>query len=172
LSLRPVFARASWGFTPAWSKERIPPASRRPPINARCETITQNGMFKDAYRYRRALMPIDGYFEWHDIFANLKNKQPYAIAMKNHSPFALAAIWEDWRDRTTVEIVKTFAVVTCEPNVMMRRIHDRMPVILQRKDYERWFSDEPDPRDLMKPFDSELMKMWPISRQVGKQQHS
>ena len=49
----------------------------------------------------------------------------------------------------------------------MATIHDRMPVILEPKDYRRWLSDEPDPRDLMKPFPAELMKMWPIDRKVG-----
>lgn len=129
-------------------------------------------MFKDAYRSRRALMPIDGFFEWKDIFGTGKNKEPYAISMKDDSPFALAAIWEDWRDRQTGEIVKTFAVVTREPNVIMSRIHDCMPVILRPDDYARWLSDEGDPRDLMKPFPSDLMKLWPIGKKVGRYENN
>lgn len=50
---------------------------------------------------------------------------------------------------------------------MMASIHDRMPVILHRKDYERWLGDEEDPADFLVPFPSELMKMWPIGRAVG-----
>jgi putative SOS response-associated peptidase YedK len=92
--------------------------------------------------------------------------------MKDDSPFAIAAIWETWRDLDTKEEIRTFAVVTCEPNVMMPRIHDRTPVILQRKDWDRWLSDEPNPRDLMRPLDSELMKMWLIGRKVGKQDNN
>lgn len=76
---------ANWGCV----RRRGPsPTGQRPPINARSETIATNGLFKFAYQSRRALMPIDGYFEWKDIFGTGKNKQPYAIAMANDAPFA------------------------------------------------------------------------------------
>ncbi len=159
----PVFKSARWGLMPRWFK----PGGQRPPINARAETITTNAMFKNAYRSRRCLVPVDGYFEWHDIFGTQKNKQPYAIAMKSGEPFALAGIWEDWRDPNTQLEVRTFAIITCDANEMMSKIHDRMPVILSRKDYDRWLSDEPDPRDLLVPYPSDEMHMWPISRDIG-----
>ncbi|MBY2944213.1 MULTISPECIES: SOS response-associated peptidase [Rhizobium] len=158
----PVFASARWGLMPAWMK----PGGRPPPINARCEGIATNGLFRSAYRSRRCLVPINGFFEWKDIFGTGKNKQPYAIAMADGSPFALAGIWEIWRSPEGVD-VRNFAIVTCEPNAMMAQIHDRMPVVLHREDYERWLSPEPDPTDLMKPFPAELMTMWPIGRNVG-----
>lgn len=112
-------------------------------------------------------MPINGFFEWKDIFGTGKNKQLYAIAMTDDSPFALAGIWDTWRDPATSAEVRNFAVVTCAPNEMMASIHDRMPVILHREDYERWLSPEPDPDDLMKPFPASQMKMSPIGRKVG-----
>jgi hypothetical protein len=62
-------------------------------INARSETVATNGLFKWSYQQRRALMPIDGFFEWKDIYGTGKDKQPNAIAMKSGEPFALAAIW-------------------------------------------------------------------------------
>jgi putative SOS response-associated peptidase YedK len=96
-------------------------------------------------------MPIDGFFEWKDIHGTGKNKQPYAIAMKNGSPFALAAVWDTWRDPLTGEDRRTFCVLTCEPNEMMATIHNRMPVVLGPADNHRWLMDE-DPRDLLKPF--------------------
>lgn len=163
----PVWRRALWGFRPAWSKAPKP-GDRPPPINARGETVATNGMFKDAYRRRRALLPIaGGYFEWQDIHGTGKNKQPYAIAMADESPFCMAAIWETWRDRETNLELRTFAIVTCAPNSLMATIHDRMPVILHPEDYARWLSDDPDPGDLIKPYPSELMKMWKIGRDVG-----
>ena len=106
-------------------------------INARSETVAANGMFKFAYRQRRALMPIDGFFEWKDIFGTGRNKRPYAIAMEDGSPFAPAAIWETWRDPATGEDIMTFCVLTCEPNEMMATIHNRMPVIVHPTDYDR-----------------------------------
>ncbi len=75
--------------------------------------------------------------------------------MKSGEPFALAAIWDSWRDAQGEEH-RTFAVLTCPPNEMIATIHDRMPVILHPEDYTRWLSDlEPDPHDLLKPFPSD-----------------
>jgi putative SOS response-associated peptidase YedK len=59
-------------------------------------------------------------------------------------------------------------VITTDANELVGDIHDRMPTILAPKDYTRWLSDEPDPRDLMHPFPSGLMRMWPISTRVNK----
>ncbi|OHV80359.1 SOS response-associated peptidase [Ensifer sp. LCM 4579] len=161
----PTFVSARWGLILRWIKEQRP--GRPPPINARCEGISTSGMFKDAYRRRRCLIPIDGFFEWKDIHGTGRNKQPYAIAMKSGEPFALAGIWETWRDPATDEDIRTFCVITCPANDMVAAIHDRMPVVLHKEDYERWLSVEPDPYELMKPFPPELMTMWPIDRKVG-----
>lgn len=79
-----MFVSAKWGLIPSWQKEA---GSRRPPsINARSGTNATSGMFKRAYASRRCLIPIDGYFEWRDIHGTGKDKQPYAIAMKDGSP--------------------------------------------------------------------------------------
>jgi putative SOS response-associated peptidase YedK len=160
----PVFISARWGLVPRWFK----PGDLLPPINARSEGIATSGMFKSAYRSHRCLVPIDGFFEWRDIYNTGKNKQPYAIAMKSGEPFALAGIWESWSDPETNQEVKTFSIITCEPNDMMAQIHNRMPVILHRKDYGRWLSEEPDPRYLLVPYPSAEMAMWPIGRDVNK----
>lgn len=159
-----AFTSARWGFRPHWMRKM---GDGPMPINAKSETVATSKMFGAAYRSRRGLMPIDGYFEWHDRFGTGKDKQPYAIAMRDGSPFALAAIWQDWRDPETGDVIKTFAVVTCPPNEMMAAIHDRMPVILAPEDYNRWMFDE-DPADLMRPFPSGRMTMWKIDRKVGK----
>ena len=80
------FMRAWWGLIPSWVKEAKPKIK---PINAKCEGISTNAMFKSAYRSRRALMPIDGFFEWKATKGE-NVKQAYAIAMKDGSPFAVA----------------------------------------------------------------------------------
>lgn len=160
----PVFAMARWGFIPHFAKAANEGFKH---INARGETAATNGIFKRAYAARRALMPVTGYFEWHDKFGTGKNKQPYAIAMASGEPFCLAAIWQAWRNPATGDQMRSFCIITCEPNEMMATIHDRMPVILQREDYDRWLGTEPDPRDLLRPFPAHLMKMWPVDRKVG-----
>lgn len=157
------FMRATWGLIPRWVREARPKVK---PINAKAETVATNGMFKHAYRSRRALMPIDGFYEWRATKGE-KVKQPFAIAMKDGSPFTLAAIWEKWRNPQTGLEDKTFAVVTSEANELVGEIHNRMPVIIAPEDRDRWLSEEPDPRDLLRPFPSELMAIWPISRRVN-----
>jgi putative SOS response-associated peptidase YedK len=129
--------------------------------------MANTGMFKKVYASRRCLVPTDGFFEWKDIFSTGKNKQPYAIAMKSGEPFALAGIWETWRNPETDEEIRTFSVITCPRNAMRAGIHDRMPVILHPEDYECWLSIETDSFDLMKPFPAERMTMWKIDRKVG-----
>jgi putative SOS response-associated peptidase YedK len=83
-----------------------------------------------------------------------------AIAMKNAQPFGIGGLWENWKDPISGEWIRTFAVVA--------EIHDRMPLILAPGDYNRWLSEEPDPRDLLRPFPAEPMRMWPISTRVNK----
>ena len=123
-------------------------------------------MFRDAYRRRRCIMPVDLFFEWKAI-KSARAKQPYAIGMKDGSAFGLAGLWENWKDPTTDEWIRTFAVLTTEANELVAEIHDRMPVILRPEDYDRWLGVEPDPRDLLRPFPPELMRMWPISTRVN-----
>ncbi len=114
------FVSAKWGLVPGWARDD---SGRPPPVNARCETIATNGMFRKAYASRRCLVPVDGYFEWQNLDASGKKKQPYAIAMKDDEPFAMAGIWEEYSDKVTGELIRTFAIATCEPNEMMATIH-------------------------------------------------
>ena len=123
--------------------------------------------FHDAYRRRRCIVPVDGFFEWKAIKGR-RTKQPYAIAMKDGAPFALAGIWENWKAPASGEWIRTFAIITTDANELVATMHDRMPVILARDDHARWLGEEPDPRDLMRAFPAGLMRMWPISTRVNK----
>jgi|1186.fasta_scaffold495885_1 putative SOS response-associated peptidase YedK len=151
-----------WGLIPYWSKQKPKP----PPINAKAETVHKLPMFRDAYKRRRCIMPVDLFFEWKAIKGE-RAKQPYAIGMKDGSTFGLAGVWENWNDPSTGEWVRTFAVITTDANELVSDIHDRMPVILRPEDYDRWLGIEPDPRDLLRPFPAGLMRMWPISTRVN-----
>jgi putative SOS response-associated peptidase YedK len=114
------------------------PRGGRKPINAKAESVS-----------RRA-------------------KQPYAIAMKDGSPFGLAGLWENWRNPKTGEWERTFAIITVPSNELVAQIHERMPAILEPASYERWLGLEPDPHDLLITYPSEPMTMWPISTRVNK----
>jgi putative SOS response-associated peptidase YedK len=154
--------RLWWGLIPSWSKE-----IGRKPINAKAETVASLPMSRDAYKLRRCILPIDNFFEWKAI-KGAKAKQPYAIAMKDGRPFGVASIWENWKHPGTEDWIRTFAVITCPANALVADIHDRMPAILPATAYDRWLSCvEPDPRDLLVPYDTDLMVIWPISTRVN-----
>ena len=149
-----------WGLIPYWCSD---PKGGRKPINAKSEMVATLPTFRDAYRRRRCILPVDAFYEWK---ATKGRKQPYAIAMKDRSPLGIAGIWENWKNPAG-EWVRTFAILTTPANELVGTIHNRMPAILAAAAYDRWLGTEPDPRDLLEPFPSELMAIWPISTRVN-----
>jgi putative SOS response-associated peptidase YedK len=147
-----------WGLIPYWCKD---PKGGRKPINAKAETVATLPTFRDAYRRRRCIVPVDGFYEWKAIKGQ-RAKQPYAIAMKDGSPFGIAGVWENWKDPASGDWIRTFAIITTDANEMVADIHDRMPAILSPADYDRWLGLEPDPRDLLRPYPANVMRMWPV----------
>ena len=121
-----------WGLIPHWCED---PTGGRKPINAKSETVARLPTFREAYQKRRCILPVDGFYEWR---ATGQGRQPYAIAMKDGSPFGIAALWENWRDPAMQDWLRTFVVLTTASNDLVARIHDRMPVILKPGGYERW----------------------------------
>ena len=153
-----------WGLIPYWIKEANP---KLKPINATAERVATAPMFRAAYAKRRCIVPVDNFFEWKAIKGKTA-KQPYAIGMRSGEPFAIAGIWESWKHPLTGEIARTFCVITTTANELVAEIHERMPVILAPTAYSRWLANiEPDPRDLLAPFPSALLRMWPISTRVN-----
>lgn len=150
-----------WGLIPYWCED---PKGGRKPINAKSETVARLPTFREAYRKRRCILPVDGFYEWK---ATKHGKQPYAIAIKDRSPFGIAALWENWRDPSSREWVRTFVLLTTPATQLIAPIHDRMPAILNPADYEQWLGLEPDPHELLAPFPSDLLTMWPISKRVN-----
>jgi putative SOS response-associated peptidase YedK len=157
--------RLCWGLIPSWCKDA---RGGRKPINAKGETVASLPSFRDAYRRRRCLLPVDNFFEWKAI-KGARAKQPFAIAMKSGKPFALGAIWENWQKPGGQEWVRTFAIITTAANELISDVHERMPLIVARECYDRWLSCiEPDPHDLLTPFPAGCMTMWPISSRVNR----
>jgi putative SOS response-associated peptidase YedK len=105
-----------WGLIPYWCQD---PKGGRKPINAKVETVARLPMFREAYARRRCIVPVDGFFEWKAI-KGTKAKQPFAIAMRDGSPFGIAGIWENWKDPAG-EWQRTFAVITAPSNELVGR---------------------------------------------------
>jgi putative SOS response-associated peptidase YedK len=159
-----------WGLVPFWSKDAKIAYST---INARAETIAKSPIYREAARRRRCLVPADAFYEWQKLDA--KTKQPYAIALKDREIFAFAGLWETWKDKTADRQLETYTILTTDPNALMEPFHDRMPVILDPKDYDRWLGLEPGtgpaspqlPTDLLRPYPAERMRSWKVSNRVG-----
>ena len=94
----------------------------------------------EAFRQRRCLVPTDGFYEWKKLGST---KQPYLLTMADGSLFAPAGLWEGWRDPASGEIVRTFTIITTEPNELAARSHNRMPAIISPTDYGMWLGEEP-----------------------------
>ena len=150
-----------WGLIPHGCEDE---AGGRKPINARAETVARLPTFRDAYARRRCIVPVDGFFEWH---ATREGRRPYAVAMRDGSPFAIGGLWENWKAPVTGQWVRTFCIITTPANVMVSRIHDRMPLILARGDLDRWLGPEKSPAELLRSYPSADMTMWPISTRVN-----
>jgi len=153
-----------WGLVPSWAKEAKPGFST---FNARSEEAVRKPAFREALKSRRCLVPADGFYEWQQV--DTKTKQPFAIALTSGEPFAFAGLWESWQPAQGPPL-ETFTILTTGPNEIMKPIHNRMPVILEPRDYDRWLAPgDPTrpPIDLLRPFPTEKMLAWPVSNRVG-----
>ena len=204
-----------WGFL---SKEAKTEKSVKTPINARAESILTTWPFTEAIRYRRCMVPVNGFYEWKKLEKGVR--EPYAIGLKTGETFCFAGIWEAWIEKPaairmrvdqaaerarqraesqrpeeqpdtlfpltpqeqndeskpdpdadpTPRVLETFAVITCDANEVVAKFHDRMPVFLHPKDYQRWLEPgdpQQPPVDLLRPFPPELMRAWRIKPDVG-----
>jgi putative SOS response-associated peptidase YedK len=163
------FALMRWGLVPFWAKDAKFGYST---INARAEEAPSKPAYREALKKRRCLVPADAFYEWQRL--DQKNKQPYAIALKSGEPYALAGLWECWKPQEGPPL-ETFTILTTDPNELMQSIHNRMPVILEPRDYERWLDSgggnsgelARPPVDLLRPYPAEKMKAWQVSQRVG-----
>jgi putative SOS response-associated peptidase YedK len=153
-----------WGLIPFWAKD---PNIGLRTINAKAETITTAPAFREAIKFRRCLVPADAFYEWQKLDA--KTKQPFAIAMKDGQPYALAGLWEKWKDRKSGSELLTFTIITTDPNEVVQPMHDRMPVIIPERDYDHWLKADPERPsiDLLRPFEGDKMTAWKVDRAVG-----
>lgn len=154
-----------WGFIPFWAKDAKIGYST---INAKSETVAGSAMYREALKRRRCLVPADGFYEWQKLDA--KNRQPWALGLADGSMFAFAGLWDRWKDPATQQPLETFTILTTEPNELTATIHNRMPVILVSRDYERWLAPGDPARlpvDLLRPRDASEMTAWKVGAGVG-----
>jgi putative SOS response-associated peptidase YedK len=153
-----------WGLVPHWAKDASGAATT---INARSETAATKPAFCDPLKFRRCLLPADGFYEWKRTGAA---KQPYCFEVNDGELFAFAGLWDGWKDAEG-HWIKTCSILTTTPNAVAATVHDRMPVILDRASYNLWL----DPgmhrveaiSELLKPYEARLMRCYPVSTRIN-----
>ena len=122
-----------WGLVPFWAKD-ISIGNRM--INARAESIAEKPAFRQAFRYRRCLIPAAGFYEW---TGKSENKRPVYITLRDRKPFAFAGLWETWLNRKDGKSsYRSCTIITTRSSGAFREIHHRMPAILKPQSYEAW----------------------------------
>ncbi len=128
--------RLRWGLVPGrWAEK----ASGRPLINARAETLQSQPAFRESFAERRCLIPADGFYEW---VADERGKRPVWFSRPDGDLFAFAGIWAALPRKGTDDVLHSCAIVTTEPNDLIRPIHDRMPVLLVPDREADWLDPE------------------------------
>ncbi|MCB2181318.1 MAG: SOS response-associated peptidase [Desulfobulbaceae bacterium] len=158
------FSMVRWGLIPHWAKDSKIGYKL---INARAETVAEKPSFRDAFKSRRCLIPTTGFYEWK---TEGKSKRPYFIKMKNGALFAMAGIWESWRNPDDGKIIESCAIITTEANGIVGKIHDRMPVIIPQESSGLWLSSSRDGerfRAYMQPYSPFKMTSYQVSGMVS-----
>ncbi|MFL5777926.1 MAG: SOS response-associated peptidase [Chloroflexota bacterium] len=153
-----------WGLLPVWADDTKRAGGM---FNARSETLTHRRAFRDAFRRRRCLVPVDSFYEWR---SENGGRQPYRIARVDGRPLALAGLWAGRRDPETGELVRSFTIVTTGPNAFMTDLHNRMPVMVPEGSWSVWLDASTDPGSLLglfEPADDPALSATAVSRLVN-----
>lgn len=156
-------ALLKWGLIPSWADD---PAIGNRMINARSETAASKPSFRRAFRSRRCLVVADGFYEWQKTDGK---KQPIYIRLKNDHPFGFAGLWERWEKGD--QPIESCTILTTDANDLMKPIHDRMPVIIPKGQYDLWLDpgcqDSEKLTKLLRPYSPDEMMAIPVSTLVN-----
>jgi len=154
-----------WGLVPSWAKD-IAIGSKM--INARSETIAEKPSFRSAFKKRRCLILADGFFEWSALKSDT-SKTPFYFQVDNGLAFTFAGLYEVWHSPEGDQL-PTCTIITCEPNNLVQKYHNRMPVILSEEDRWTWLDLDSNPDSLQKmlsPFSASRMSVRPVSKAIS-----
>jgi putative SOS response-associated peptidase YedK len=155
------FARARWGLVPYWWSKPLKqlPAT----FNARSDGVATKPMFREAFKKRRCVVPMSGFYEWRQME---DGKQPFFISSADGGVLSCAGLWDNWKDRETGETVRPATLIVTEANPFMSQIHDRMPVFLSADKLGRWL-DGSGGVEMLTPAPPGSLRAWPVSRRVN-----
>lgn len=153
---------AHFGYLPSWAKDK-----KSMNINARSESIFEKVTFRDSFKSKRCIIPINGFYEWE---VENKEKTPYFVTNLKSDYLALAGIWDEWFDKQLNMNIVTVALVTCDANKKLGRIHHRMPVVLKKDDFDTWLYSKniAEVNKLFKIYPSENIELHEVTTEVNK----
>lgn len=147
-----------WGLIPSWAKD---PAIASKTFNARAETAAEKPSFRQAFRSRRCLIPVDGFYEWTHTG---KDKVPFFISNSNSEEMLLfAGLFETWKGPE--DVVTTCTILTTEANAFMAELHSRMPAILAPAAWNTWLAPETPAaalQTMLTPAAAGLLQAWEV----------
>lgn len=147
-----------WGLIPSWAKD---PGIGAKTFNARAETVAEKPSFRGAFKSRRCLIPVDGFYEW---LTSGKTKTPFYIShVDPKEMLVFAGLFETWRG--SQEEIQSCTIITTEANAFMRELHHRMPVVLSPRAWDQWLSNITSPVDLLallQPAQEDLLQGWQV----------
>ena len=154
-----------WGLIPHWAKDASIAAST---INAKSETAATKAAFRDPLKFRRCLIPADGFYEWKRTGAA---KQPFCFEVNDGEMFAFAGLWDGWKD-SSGQWIKTCSILTTNPIAVTSTVHDRMPVILDPDSYDLWLdpsmSNVQVVSEVLKPYDAAAMRRYAVTSRINR----
>ncbi len=154
-----------WGLIPSWAKE-IKMGYKI--INARSETITEKPACRRLVNSRRCLVPADAVYEWQKS-EDQKTKTPMRISMQSEAPFAMAGLWDEWRDAEGRPL-RSYTILTTEANALLKDVHARMPVVIPPEMVDAWLDPGIALKDMagvFDPYSDEEMAYYPVSTFVN-----
>jgi putative SOS response-associated peptidase YedK len=149
-----------WGLIPFWAKDK---SIGNRMINARAETVAEKPAYRAAYKHRRCLVLADGFYEWQK---QGDAKQPYYISLASGDPFALAALWENWTDKSSGESIQSTTLITTAANEFMQSLHHRMPMVLEPRAADAWLDGDMSMIESATE-DCPALQAWPVDRRVN-----
>jgi putative SOS response-associated peptidase YedK len=124
--------------------------------------ITASAHVAPVHRSFPPSIPASGYYEWQDTATG---KQPWYFTRADAEPMTFAGLWDEWKDKATGETLKSCTMVITQPNDFVAEVHDRMPVVLEARDFASWLNDGGPA--LLKPAANDVLQRWPVSRRVN-----
>lgn len=157
-----------FGMMPSWGKPEEKQKLQYRFFNARDDKLLESNLWTPRFTNKRCIIPANGFYEPHSYGKKIEiaggrkptDSIPFYFTLKSSDVFGFAGIWDEWTNKETGELTRSFAIITTGPNRIIKKIHNkrpRTPLILHNEDYDFWLSEVDKPQDL---FDAGLFKPW------------